>query len=138
MSAKTHQEWLSKMKPLVRGGPPSLPGLRALTREVRRALKTSITFWHEQQTAWMVAQFLDEAGDTSSSARAFRSLARQNHQQLMYYLQSTRSSLEAAAELYEQAGKKSVAAKLRRDLIALSEFQASREKRLKNGGKRGA
>ena len=138
MSAKTHQEWLGKMKPLIREGRKSLPALRSLSREVQRTLKTSVTFWHQQQTAWLVAQFLDESGETASSARAFRSLARQNHQQLMYYLQSTRSSLEAAAELYERAGKKALAAKLRRDLAALSEFQASREKGLKNGGKRGA
>jgi hypothetical protein len=138
MGAKTHQEWLSKMNPLIRGGRQSLPGLRSLARELQRTLKTSVTFWHQQQTAFLVAQFLDESGDTASSARAFRSLARRNHQELMYYLQSTRSSLEAATELYERIGKKAVAAKLRRDLAALSEFQASREKELKNGGKRDA
>jgi hypothetical protein len=138
MAVRTHEEWLAKLKPLSRGGPKSLPALQSLAREVKRALKTSITDWHQQQIEGLIAQFLDEAGQTVSSASAFKALARQNHQQVMYYLESTRSSLEAAAELYDKAGRKSVAKRLRAEAGSLAAFQASRTKGLGGGKRRGA
>jgi hypothetical protein len=137
MTVKAHEEWLVKMR-VGRAGPKSLPALQALAREVKRALKTSITVWHQEQVEGVIAQLLAEGGDTASSARAFRAIARRSHEWLMYYLESSRFSLETAAALYERAGKKSTAARLRREAAALVAFHVSRARALKKGGKRGA
>jgi len=128
MKIHDHQSWVRAFTPLAKPRARSVSTLRAFYRQVRRAAARSITPWHEQQVEGLIAQTMDEAGDTEGAAKAFRLRARHDHQHMMYYLRSTRDALKFSAELYNRIGNIKEANRLKRDVELLDTFIRSRQK----------